>query len=240
MIPDGKYRYCNPALVTARAGFTPADNVCCVTEATGIPSGWYPDPAGAPGQMRYWNGTAWGEPPATKRRNKLWLGIGVVVIGLLGIYLAAAPYITVYRMKSAAENRDAETLSEFIEFPSVRQSLKDQLNANIAQEMASDNEMADNPFAAIGSALAGTLVEKMVDAYVTPAGITRLMAGESLKPDRTDSGNSGRDPFADASMGYQSFDKFAVTVRDDDGEDIKFVLSRRGIGWRLTDVIVPQ
>ena len=211
-----------------------------MTVPSGIPAGWYPDPAGAPGQARYWNGTAWADPPAPKRLNKLWLGIGVVVIGLLGIYLAAAPYITVYRMKAAAEKHDGAALSEFIEFPSVRQSLKDQLNAHLAQEMASDTDMADNPFAAIGSALAGTLAEKMVDAYVTPAGITRLMSGENLKPDSTGSGNGGGDPFADASMGYQSLDKFAVTVKDDDGGDIKFVLARRGLGWKLTDIIVPE
>lgn len=211
-----------------------------MTVPSGSPAGWYPDPIGAPGQARYWNGTAWANPPAPKRLNKLWLGIGVVVIGLLGTYLAAAPYISVYRMKAAAEKHDGAALSEFIEFPSVRQSLKDQLNANLAQEMAADKDMADNPFAAIGSALAGTLAEKMVDAYVTPAGITRLMSGENPKPSSSGLSNSERDPFSDASMGYQSFDKFAVTVKEDDGKDIKFVLSRRGIGWKLTDIIVPQ
>ena len=53
------------------------------------------------------------------------------IIGIVGalfaIYVAAAPYITVYQMKSAAESRDGEALSEHIEFPSVRQSLKDQM-----------------------------------------------------------------------------------------------------------------
>ena len=226
-----------------------AVNVYFVSVPSGIPAGWYPDPAGAPGQFRYWDGAAWAHPPApeARRSNKLWLGIrrrkrelGAIAIGVLVLYLAAAPYITVYRMKAAAEKRDGAALSEFIEFPSVRQSLKDQLNANLAQEMASDKDMVDNPFAAIGSALAGTLAEKMVDAYVTPAGITRLMSGENLKQDNTGSGNSGGDPFAEASSGYQSFDKFAVTVKDDDGEDIKFVLTRRGFGWKLTDIIVPQ
>ena len=33
-------------------------------------------------------------------------------------------------------------------------------------------------------------------------------------------------------------DKFGVTVKDDDGGDIKFVLTRRGFDWKLTAIIV--
>lgn len=189
--------------------------------------------------MRYWDGTVWGETRGPKRsRKKLWWLVGAFAL-LAGIYLVGSPYLTVYQMKSAAQKHDGEKLSEYIDFPSVRQSLKDQLNAHVADEMASDPEMADNPFSAIGSALAGTLAEKMVDAYVTPAGITRLMAGSSLR-DENDSGSYGSDPFSNVSMGYQAFDKFAVTVKDDDGGDGKFILRRSGIGWKLTDIIIPK
>lgn len=79
-----------------------------------------------------------------------------------------------------------------------------------------------------------------MDAYVTPAGITRLMFGENLKQDNIGSGDGGGDPFAGASSGYESFDKFGVTVKDDDGGDIKFARTRRGFGWKLTGIIVPQ
>jgi hypothetical protein len=167
------------------------------------------------------------------RRTGLWLG-GALAL-LLIVYLAAAPYITVYRMKSAAVNGDGEALSEFIDFPSVRQGLKDQFNVSMSTEMADE----DNPFGALGSALAGTLIDKMVDAYVTPAGITRLMAGESPRTDGNESRRGSGNPFAGASLGYRSLDKFVVTVNDDDGEDTEFVLRRRGLGWKLTDVVVP-
>lgn len=189
--------------------------------------------------MRYWDGAAWGETQGPKRsRKKLWWIVGVFAV-LAGSYLAGSPYLTVYQMKSAAEKHDGGALSEFIEFPSVRQSLKDQLNAHLADEMAADSEMADNPFSAIGSALAGTLAEKMVDAYVTPAGITRLMAGSSLSS-KGDTSSYGSNPLADATMSYQTFDKFAVTVKDDDGGNVAFILRRRGMGWKLTDIIIPR
>ncbi|MBP8645186.1 MAG: DUF2939 domain-containing protein [Syntrophobacteraceae bacterium] len=173
-------------------------------------------------------------------KGKVVLGVAA---GLFAVYVLAAPYITVYRMKSAAENHDGEALSEHIEFPSVRQSLKDQMNAMFAKKIAEDEDMKNNPFAALGAAFAGVMVDKMVDAYVTPAGITQLMAGEKPRPGAEQgdgsAGNSGRKPLSDASMSYESLDKFVVKVKGDNGGEGKFVLRRRGIGWKLTDIIIP-
>lgn len=166
-----------------------------------------------------------------------------IAAGIFAIYVVAAPYITVHQMKSAAEARDGEALSEHIEFPSVRQSLKDQMNAMFAKKLTKDEEMKNNPFAALGAMFAGVIVDKMVDAYVTPAGITQLMAGE--KPQRgtgqSESGTrtSDRKPLSDASMRYVSLDKFVVKVKGEDNRETKFVLRRRGISWKLTDIIIP-
>jgi len=174
--------------------------------------------------------------------SKFKMAIGVVV-GLLAIYIAAAPYITVYQMQSAAEKHDGEALSEHIEFSSVRQSLKDQMNAMFAKKMAEDEEMKNNPFAVLAVGFAGMMVDKMVDAYVTPAGITQLMAGEKPKAEGSKSGSSAghteRKPLSNASMSYESFDKFVVKVKGEDGGEGKFVLRRRGIAWKLTDIVIP-
>lgn len=169
-------------------------------------------------------------------KGKILTAIGA----LFAIYVAAAPYITVYQLKSAAESRDGEALSERIDFPSVRQSLKDQINAMFMKEITKDG-MKDNPFAALGAAFAGVMVDKMVDAFVTPAGITQLMSGE--KPKTTEgeesASNSVRKPLSDASMSYESLDKFVVKVKGNSGEEGKFVLRRRGFGWKLTEIIIP-
>ena len=93
-----------------------------------------------------------------------WKVVLGIAAGLFAIYVVAAPYITVHQMKSAAESHDGEALSEHVEFPSVRQSLKDQMNDMFAKKMAESDEMKNNPFAAFGAALAGMMVDKMVDA----------------------------------------------------------------------------
>ena len=104
---------------------------------------------------------------------KRWL-IGVLV--LAAAYFVASPFLTVHYMKSAAERRDGEALSEYVDFPAVREDLKDQINLKLGREMT--KEMDDNPFAALGGMLAGAMIGKMVDVIVTPAGLIELMKGD--------------------------------------------------------------
>lgn len=173
-------------------------------------------------------------------RGKLVLFTGV---GALAIYFMVSPYIALYQMKSAAENHDGTVLSKYIEFPSVRQSLKDQMNAMFANKMATGNRGEDNAMAAFGAAFAGAIVDKMVDTYVTPAGITQLMAGGTLSGEddrKEDSPDSSKNKLlANAALSYEGFDRFAVTVKGEDGKEAKFILRRRGLGWKLTDIIIP-
>jgi hypothetical protein len=154
-------------------------------------------------------------------------------------YVAAAPYITAHRMKAAAEARDGGALSEHIEFPSVRQSLKDQMNAKVLGEMAK-NDLDETPLATFGAALAGMVVDRMVDAYVTPAGVTQMMTGEKPNPVKAvdPSETPERRPFDDASMSYASLNKFVVAVPGEEGE-VQFVLRRRGFGWMVTEILLP-
>jgi hypothetical protein len=168
--------------------------------------------------------------------------IGAVALAILvGGYVAGAPYLVAYQMKSAAEANDGEALSEHIEFPSVRQSLKDQMNASLAKGMYLDAEIQDNPFAALGAAFAGVMVDKMVDTYVNPAGITQMMAGE--KPQSTDgsndSSNQEKQPFSNASMSYTNANKFVISVLDDERAESRFILRRRGLEWKLTEILIP-
>ncbi|MDG9925433.1 MULTISPECIES: DUF2939 domain-containing protein [unclassified Pseudomonas] len=175
--------------------------------------------------------------------------LAIVAAVLFAVFIAAGPYITVFQIKQAAKARDAEAMAEYVDFLSVRASLKDQLNAFVMKRAAESENLKNNPFAALGMALAGTFVEKMVDSYVTPDGLTALMAGDKpekpgSRPPTTDrpesSGGSEKEPFANASYGYEGFSKFVVEVTDKQGEAVRFILRREGLfGWRLSDIRVP-
>lgn len=51
--------------------------------------------------------------------------------------------------------------------------------------------------------------------------------------------SSLREPFANASMSYESLNKFLVIVKDQSGEGGRFILRRHGIDWKLTEIAIP-
>ena len=50
----------------------------------------------------------------------------IVVVAVLG-YGYASPYLALNRLKRAADERDAQTVSEYVDYPALRESLKDQI-----------------------------------------------------------------------------------------------------------------
>ncbi len=172
---------------------------------------------------------------------KMKIGIGAGVVLVLG-YVFATPYITAYKMKVAAETQDGEALSEFVDFPALRQSLKDQMAVMLRKEMA-EEVIEGNPLSAIGTAFGSMIVKGIVDEFVTPAGLMQLMKGR--KPDSETyggeaTGQTPSDPFSDTSMSYESFSKFSIITRDRESDvEVKLILRRRGIQWKLTEVILP-
>ncbi len=167
-----------------------------------------------------------------------------IIIALVAIYIFATPYITVYRMDIANQNHDGDALSKYIDFPALRQSMKDQINAQLPILMTKEG-LDDNPFTPLGILLASTLIEKIIDTRITSSGIV-----ESMKniPDTYDGilnvDIDLSDASADVLKSYESFSKFSVTrtVKDTELNDdivIKYYLSRRGLNWKLTEIILP-
>jgi hypothetical protein len=173
--------------------------------------------------------------------------LGALVVGVVA-YGVAAPYITVYQIKEAAEKRDAVALSEHIDFPSVRQSLKDQMNASIAQKIGSDQAMQDSFLGSLGKQVGGLFVDKVVEVYVTPSGIRQLMLGEKPKVlevevPAAESGEKpepSEKPLSHSSMRYVSLDRFVVYHKNKAGKEAQFVLHRQGIQWKLSEIVLPQ
>ena len=168
-----------------------------------------------------------------------WIALAAVVMVLC--YLALSPWLTVQRMDAAIDRQDSEALAAHIDFPSVRQSLKDQLNARIMQEMAQDKALQDNPLASVGAAFAGFVVDQFVDAFVTPAAIGTLMAGDHAMPAagaQVDYRVEWEAP-AEATLSYRSPNRFVVRTRDEQGESTTFVFHRRGLGWKLAEILLP-
>lgn len=170
--------------------------------------------------------------------------IAVIVAWLLilGVgYVAAGPYRTVSAIKSGMAEQDSEKLAKHIEFPALRRNLKEQLNAAVLKNTAAAFD--DYLLATLTAGLAAKMVDGMVDYLVTPSNLVAFMEGRKPSRDGGDSGKGSRERqslFQDARFSYDSMDKCSVWVPTDDGEEIRFVLQRDGVSWKLVNLILPM
>ncbi|KWC09867.1 DUF2939 domain-containing protein [Burkholderia ubonensis] len=125
--------------------------------------------------------------PGRPRRLKplLIVVLAAVVIAAIG-YAYASPYVALGRLKSAIDARDAQAVSEYVDFPSLRISLKQQVTDELMRRI--DAKRQNDPFAVIGALIGSALIGPLVDAYATPEGVAALMSG--LPPQ----GNPGERP----------------------------------------------
>ncbi|PNK59996.1 DUF2939 domain-containing protein [Psychrobacter sp. FDAARGOS_221] len=174
----------------------------------------------------------------------IWIAAIVVIIAA---YLYASPYLALRSIKNAALEGNADVLSEHIDFPSVKQSLKDQINAQLMKEVAKED--ADG-FEALGAMLATAMIDPIVDSIVTPEGIAMMVQGkeplqqddaEDESKDATEAMEAELNPNIDYKTGYVSYKTFKVTLsnKDHDGEPMDIIMRRDGLGWKVTRIALP-
>lgn len=156
-------------------------------------------------------------------------------------WLYFTPYMAVNKLQAAAERGDAEALNEMVDFPALRTSLKSEVQGAVSRGISKD---AGNPFAALGAAVTGVIVEPAVNAAVTPQGISLLMKGRAPTDNQDDEDAGEEKNWRDeVKIGrrYEAADKFVVQYRDKaTGDDqISLVMRRDGLRWRLAGVRFP-
>lgn len=155
----------------------------------------------------------------------------ILLIGFLGSYLFISPYITVNRMLGATNDHDAEKLIRYIDFPAVRDSVKDQLKKLLKLDMPRDLQKVI--LLAISAPQPKTLeVEEMIDLVITDKSLRALLVNMKNK-------EAGLDRLlSEVTMGWHGFNEYTVTVKR--GREVKFILTRdKLIFWKLTKVVLP-
>lgn len=160
----------------------------------------------------------------------------LAAVGTLG-YLAASPWMTLQQMRSAAEMRDIDALAAHIDFSSVRDSLKDQIQVILAQAAAESAERGSS-FGEIEQAFAGAVVGQLIDQLVTAEGLRVLMSESTNSRDAFSIGASVS-AFKATGTRYASLNRFVVTIENPKGEEAELVLHRQGLGWKLADIRLP-
>lgn len=184
-------------------------------------------------------------PPAGgsfMKRNRLWFALAIVVlIATVGGWYVASPAYAMSQLKSAAETGDADQLEERIDFPKVRESLKSQLRAVMAREIAKP-ELQDNPFGKLGAMVAMGMVDGMVEGFVTPESISEMIKeGKMKRPGQVQvpvKAVNARP--VDWTIKRDGLDKFSASPTAPDGKPApRLLFERDGLGWKLAGLKLP-
>ena len=174
-------------------------------------------------------------PVAKKSNRKIGIIVSVALVALVILYIAS-PYYTLWRLKRALSSGDRSSIEALIDFPSVRESLKDQIRVQMSKKIAEDKDTKDNPFAGLAIAFAPTIVNSVVDNFVTPSGIAALIANSRLAMKQPDGKGATDTPMQIdwSKMKSSSFYGPIQFVVDIDGT--KIFMSFTGTGWRVKNV----
>jgi hypothetical protein len=175
-------------------------------------------------------------------RRKSLLVIGALTLLMVaGGWYWASPLYSMGQLKDAAVSGDAEELEERIDFPKVRESVKSQMRAAMAQELTRP-EMKDNPFGALGAMMAMGMVDGLVEGMVTPEGMAAMIEqGKMRRPDKmAKAGAASENEPVEWNIERGGLDSFTATPVGTAGETAPSItFERHGLGWKLADIKIP-
>ncbi|MGI6611826.1 MAG: DUF2939 domain-containing protein [Limnochordia bacterium] len=169
----------------------------------------------------------------THRNRLILIAISLAVITAGGAFFAS-PYIAVRNTKRLAERGDAEALARYVDFPAVQTSVESVLTAMVLQEMGA----TDHTLSEFEAALVGAFVSPVVDALVSPAGLSAMLNGRA--PELDDAPPVTIMNKALITMRYQGLNHFRVTMSDgaDAPQTISMVFRRKGLAWRMVAIVL--
>ncbi len=118
---------------------------------------------------------------------------GAVTLVLIALWFFLSPYITVYRLRDAAERGDSDRLSAMIDYPALRESLKANLRATMAARVTED----DDALATLGILWMGAMIDPLVDSLISPEGMAALVQGAIPKPGQSPAHATASMPMGD-------------------------------------------
>ena len=191
-----------------------------------------------------------GAPPPTrgaktvsskKSRFGARLLIGLVFVALLGLagYVATGPYRTLNGLQAAITQGDAAAMSQYVDFPTLRQNLKDQLNASASSRI--NTTLPNGIVSQIAGGIANSVVDATVDSLVTPVGLNRLLMGAAVISSNflDNSGPTLQQRLENGRRSFESLNTFTLTFASAAGSELVVDLTRSGLDWQLTNVRIP-
>lgn len=152
----------------------------------------------------------------------------VLALGAAIAWWTVSPRNAVEELRTAVRTGDADALESVVAFDSVRANLRTDLRV-----WMSDHARTDDPVVALGVALGGVLADGLIDAFVSPSGLTTLLRGGVPGMDEPPS-----DDAAEYDIERTGIDRFLVRFPDEDAGDVRPVLEfrRHALSWRMVRI----
>jgi hypothetical protein len=179
------------------------------------------------------------ETTGNKKTVIIIASLSTLITAIMGGVTYFAPYLTLNNMKTATANRNANALSQEIDFPSLRNSVKQNIKAQVIKQMSATGA---KPIEGLNPALVDKMVDPMVDRILTPEGLDDLMQDKvpGAKVNLPDLEKNMAD--SDIKMGYESVDRFVVhfTGKVDRTKAVSVILKRSGLAWKLSGIDISK
>ena len=182
-----------------------------------------------------------GDGSATRGRKRVGARRLLVLAIVLALAYLASPYVSLWFFSRAIKANDRAALESFVDFPSVRQSLKEALRGRLPSDQAKNKDTISG----LVARLAPSLIDQLVDAFVTPEGLAALISDPALARDA-----KAKDPSTLLRVQTQKSELNWQRVRyafftgpttfavDIEGTKLHFGLS--GLRWRLQRIALPS
>lgn len=169
----------------------------------------------------------------------------VFAVSAIGAYWHYSPYLAMKSLREAAEARNADAFNEKVDYAKLRESLKGQMAAMVADQIGTSTS-SGNQFEARGSAIALALINPLIDAMVRPELVMKAMSnGElSMKPGRATAGQPAKakqEPKWNVErVSLNKVIAYAQDAKDPGAAKFGVVFERTGFAdWKLTELRMP-
>lgn len=161
--------------------------------------------------------------------DKKW---GVIAVCAVLVGLICSPLYSIWSVTRGIANHDARQVASYVDFPSLRSSLKTRLTASAFRDVAESGRGSTG--AVLGGALGLMLVDGVIDRVVTPEGLVALFGRAGVPNGRS---YDFRKVFSLLRM--NGLTEIDLAAPDDPTTYLAF-RTANFLTWKLADFVTPE
>jgi len=171
----------------------------------------------------------------------------IALLIVLMLAFVAYPYLSLYFVYNSIEKGDETALETQADWDAVRAGFKEDLSAAAAREAERNAKKLGPLGEVLTNALAPAVVDSLVDAYVTPRGLIKLVrsGGDLNQPPKKDQPPATDENGQKVAVTWAFFDTpgdFRVSFEDPKNANltgVSLIMALEGAQWKITRIKLP-